>query len=372
MVISILIISGPAKAITLGITDISDATPDEQTDVSFLAKVDIHTPDVVPLTNITINIKNADNSVNASCTFYLNGTKVHGTSDAFTVQKLSGNANYTNPLAGYGYGYTSTGYLNQSFGYGYQYLLGYGYDAFNTNIESGTGVTSAEFIYNITWTTPDISSDTTFNIEMLASADDGSHSATFKTKTPTEITVQVDTPAPTTPGGGSSSGTVSHISVTSQGTSITLRKGFVKTFMLGNTYHTIKGVEIGADYATFQITSTPTIVTLALLESKNMDFDNDGYYDLYIRLDEIKNNQAYLTLKQIHESITAEAEEEPETPEETPEEQPGEQPEETPEEVPPVEPIEKPPANLAWLWILVVLIIIGLASYFFIYKKKEY
>jgi len=330
VVISILIISGPAKAITLGITDLSSETPNEQTDVSFLAKVDIHTNDVVPLTNITINIKNADNSVNASCTFYLNGTELSGASNTFTVQKLSGNANYTNPLLGYGYGYASTGiYLNQSFGYGYQYLLGYGYGAFNTSIKAGTGATSAEFVYNITWTTPDISSDTTFNIEMQASADDGSNSAIFQTKTPTEITVQVVTPTPTTPSGGSSSGTVSRVSITTQGTSITLRKGFVKTFMLGNTYHTIKGVGIGTDYATFIITSTPVTVTLNLLESKNMDLDNDGYYDLYIKLDEIKNNQAYLTLKQIHESITAEAEEEPETPEETPEEQPGEQPEES-------------------------------------------
>ncbi len=191
----------------------------------------------------------------------------------------------------------------------------------------------------------------------------------------TNTSVSVTRTAVTTPGGSSSGGgSVSYTSISEQGTSITLRKGFIKTFTVNKAYHTMKGIKLGTDYITFQITSTPVTVTLKLLESKKFDFDNDGYYDLYVKLDEIKNNQAYLTLKQIHEPITAEAEEQPEEQPETPEEQPEEQPEtpeEQPEEQPEETPEEEPTAkNLAWLWILVVLIIIGLAAYFFIYKKK--
>jgi len=133
-------------------------------------------------------------------------------------------------------------------------------------------------------------------------------------------------------------------------------------------------VEIGEDNATFQVTSTPVTITLKPLEFKKLDFDNDNYYDLYIKLDEINNSKAYLTLKHINESITAEAEETPEeVPEEItggeePEEITGEEPEE-PEDVTP--PEEEPPAKLTWLWILVMLIILGLAAYFFVYKKKK-
>ena len=117
------------------------------------------------------------------------------------------------------------------------------------------------------------------------------------------------------------------------------------------------------------VTATPVTITLKPLEFKKLDFDDDGYYDLYIKLDEINNSKAYLTLKHINESITAEAEEQPdEVPDETPEE-PEETPEETPEEE--VPPEEEPTAKLTWLWILVVLIIIGLAAYFFVYKKKK-
>jgi len=63
-----LIISGPVSAITLGITDVSDTTPNEATDVTFLGKIDLHTPDIIALQNVTVEISNGD-----TCTFDLNG-----------------------------------------------------------------------------------------------------------------------------------------------------------------------------------------------------------------------------------------------------------------------------------------------------------
>ena len=187
----------------------------------------------------------------------------------------------------------------------------------------------------------------------------------------TDTSVSVTRTAVTTPS-SSGGGSVTYTSVSEQGTSITLRKGFIKTFTLTGKYHTIKGVEIGADYATFIVASTPVTVTLNLLESKKLDLDNDGYYDLHITLDEIKSSIAYMTLKHINESITAEAGEQPEeVPEETPEEVPEEVPEETPEvpeEVPKEEiPPAKPNIGVIIVLVIALLALVGLL----IYRRKK-
>ena len=122
-----------------------------------------------------------------------------------------------------------------------------------------------------------------------------------------------------------------------------------------------------------EIASDPVAVTLNLLESGKFDLNNDNYYDLYVKLNEIKSSKAYLEVKYIHEIITpvvippAEEEEE-----EVPPEEPEEVPEEPEEEVPPEEPIEEPPVNLTGLWVLIVIIAIGLIAYLIYKKKKRY
>ena len=182
--------------------------------------------------------------------------------------------------------------------------------------------------------------------------------------------------APTTPSGGGGGGaavTTTVISFTTSGVDVSLAKNNIAKFAFDGAYHTIKVTKIGADYVTLQIASDTVTVTLKLLESRKLDLNNDNYYDLYVKLNEIKSSKAYLTVKYIHEIITpvvtppAEEEEE-----EEPEEVPEEEPEEEPEEVPPVEPIEEPPAKLTWLWILIILLIIGLIAYLIYKKKKEY
>ncbi len=240
-----------------------------------------------------------------------------------------------------------------------------------TAIDNGSGIshvavngvnatlTAATGVYTITVDLP-ITSENYFSV---IAYDNVSHSSA----TISLIVTRTAAVTAATSGGG---GTVSSTSITEQGTSIILRKGYIKTFILDKAYHTIKGVEIGTDYAILRVTSTPVTLTLKLLESKSFDFDNDGYYDLYIKLDEIKNSKAYLTLKHIHESTTAEAEEE-EEPEEVPEEEPEEVPEEPPEEEVLPEEEEIPPAKPKTAMIIVLIIALLALIGFLIYEKKK-
>ena len=176
-------------------------------------------------------------------------------------------------------------------------------------------------------------------------------------------------------GGGGTTALTTIISFTTAGVDVSLAKNNIAKFAFDSAYHTIKVIKVGADYVILEIASDPVTVTLNLLESKKLDLNNDNYYDLYIKLNEIKSSKAYLEVKYIHEIITpvvippAEEEEEEEVPEEEPEETPVEEPE---EEVPPVKPIEKPPAKLTGLWVLIVIIAIGLIAYLIYKKKKEY
>jgi len=174
-------------------------------------------------------------------------------------------------------------------------------------------------------------------------------------------------------GGGGTTALTTVISFTTAGVDVSLAKNNIAKFAFDSAYHTIKVIKIGADYVTLEIASDPVTITLNLLESRKLDLNNDNYYDLYVKLNEIKSSKAYLTVKYIHEIIspvvTPPTEEEEEEVTEEVEEEPEETPEE-PEEVPPVKPIEEPPVNLTGIWILIVIIAIGLIAYL-IYKKKK-
>ena len=178
-------------------------------------------------------------------------------------------------------------------------------------------------------------------------------------------------------GGGGSAVTTTVISFTTAGVNVSLKVNDIAKFAFSGVYHTIKVIKIGADYVTLEITSDPVTITLNLLESKKLDLNNDNYYDLYIKLNEIKSSKAYLEVKYIHEIITpvvtppAEEEEE-EQPEEVPEELPEEVPEEEPkEEVPPEEKEEISPAKPKTAMIIVLIIALLALIGYLIYNKKK-
>jgi hypothetical protein len=380
-VISVLIISGPAQAITLGISEISDLTPEEQSEISFVAKIDLHENDVVALKNITANIKNNDNTVNATCTFSLNGNKLSCDSSFGDIELVSSNIEYNDSHAGYGYGYASGGYINESFGYGYQYIAGYGYDEFSNSI-----TTTAELVYNIEWTTPGVSSETSFSIEILANADDGTNTATYKTKTAQQITVEPETSSPSPGGGSGNYERVRVIYIGGKSNQVNLGKNDVGKFRFKGAFHRMKFSYMGQNRVTIVIYSTPKTVSLDVGESAKVDITDDGYYDLHITLDDIRNSMAYMIVDEIHEKIpTAKA-----TADDTEQEQPVEeetteseqQTDETEQTTPTGEAVketkQQPPVEIkkfAWAELIVIVLIvffIGLLGYFIFTKKHTY
>jgi len=153
-VLSILLLFGPVQAITLGLDNFSTSTPNEDSTVSFLAKMDLHTNDRIPLTNITISITYSNGTAvpGANLTFDLLANILSSHTSSLSVEGGDFTSSYESSTPGYGYGYGydftdgTTTYQNQSFGYGYGYYYGYGYDSFSNNIKSSSASTSAEFV----------------------------------------------------------------------------------------------------------------------------------------------------------------------------------------------------------------------------------
>lgn len=165
-VISLLLLSGPASAVTVGSGTFSDTTPNESTDVTFLVKMDIHTNDVIDVQNVTVNVSDGagDNDV---VIFYVNGTELSDSGNDFTITNCNWAATAI-ATAGYGYGYGyngSTTYANISASSGYTLTSGYGYATYNASLNlSSTVVSSAELVCNMTWAAPALTSTTNYTV----------------------------------------------------------------------------------------------------------------------------------------------------------------------------------------------------------------
>ncbi|PIN99952.1 hypothetical protein COT72_03910 [archaeon CG10_big_fil_rev_8_21_14_0_10_43_11] len=145
LILSLLILSGPAQAVT--VTSSADKSTYKALDpVNFTVGVDIDAGERIPVKNLTLTISSGQ--VNKTCVFTPGGTAVSGCGN-LTIYPIYtvGYASSTN-LYGYGYGYdissTSYGNNNESFanGYGYGYVSGYS----DSGLYAG-----GELRYNITW-----------------------------------------------------------------------------------------------------------------------------------------------------------------------------------------------------------------------------
>ncbi|MFH1399118.1 MAG: PGF-pre-PGF domain-containing protein [Candidatus Woesearchaeota archaeon] len=173
LIIVVLLFSGSAEAITIGFTDRSDTTPNEQTDVTFRIYADMISAERIPVTNLTLYVGSS------SCTFYTNGTEISGTlCNSVTITKNR------NVPAGYGYGFLSGNGTNTSNEYEYvEFGYGYGF----TNNASAWGY---ELDYNVTWTTPDVAANTEYSVKLDVNAKQGSTSHTYSKTQSSFFTVQ--------------------------------------------------------------------------------------------------------------------------------------------------------------------------------------
>ena len=67
--------------------------------------------------------------------------------------------------------------------------------------------------------------------------------------------------------------------------------------------HTLTINDIGIDYVYLTITSSPISLKLGVGQSAKLNLTNSDYYDLFVRLNSIKNNKADITMQLINEKI---------------------------------------------------------------------
>ncbi len=159
IVISLLIFSGPASAITVGLERISSSNGV----YTYRMVVDIHTNDHVIINLVAIRLNNVNDSTTHNCYFNLGDLTINSqytsqsdnsTCQMINITTVTNNAAYSNTSGyGYGYGYDSTGWDTQNIswdGYGYGYATGYGYDTYSTDWRNNTGILDGEIIINFT------------------------------------------------------------------------------------------------------------------------------------------------------------------------------------------------------------------------------
>ncbi len=190
-VVTILILSGPTKAIVLYVqTDKTVYNPNHQ-EIVFTLGVDIEESESVPVQNITLYI---EGPVNRTCIFYPDGTAVSGCTN-LTITRNSTYDSYAQGDGMFGYGYgrspSSGDYAtgNQTFGSGYGYASGSGYSWAGGN---------SELLYTVTWNITSGASAGSYTAYLEAFAQNGDNSRIYRSKSgdSASFTISSDGTAP--------------------------------------------------------------------------------------------------------------------------------------------------------------------------------
>ena len=427
-IITMLILSGPVSAVQVKITNISDTTPNESTDMTFLVQVDIESGERIPVQNLTLTLTNTGGLDNYTCIFNPAGTNITACT-GITITKLN-SVGYSNSssLWGYGYGYDYangvTNYSNTSFsstgsetwngygyGYGYGYTSGYAYNSANY----------AELAYNITWTTPSVTSNTAYTADFEALVSDGTTKRTYKTSSSSTITVQnVAATTNTTDTDSSSSSSTTTPSITTTPTKVskkwnTIIAGEETTMNIANdaipllaivftTLNNYDNVELEVSTTTLPVnipSPSGTIYQILDIDSSNLpeagideakikfkipliwfednDLDpftvrlmryNNGWQELettitnedstYIYFESITPGFSYFVITAEKKIESAETTTEETTAETTTEETTAEETQE-----------EDPKSSLAWLWWTLAIVVIAAAITIYLTKSKR-
>ncbi len=133
-------------------------------------------------------------------------------------------------------------------------------------------------------------------------------------------------------------------------------------FKVDSQYHYIGVVSLTSTTATINVSSTTTQQAVFNIgDEKKFDVSGDNYYDIYAKLNSIKNNKANITIKSISEKMPEPAEEEEKTVTEVVKEKVG-------------EITEKVVGNMAWLWwviVIVIVLVIIIVLYRLVKGKKQ-
>ena len=92
----------------------------------------------------------------------------------------------------------------------------------------------------------------------------------------------------------------------SQGTNLQLKQNSEAKFMLDNQEHTIKVNSVSDDSVNLIIQSDPIRVDIKIGETKKFDLNNDGFYDIQVKLNNIEGGVPEIYIKKIHESTCIE------------------------------------------------------------------
>jgi hypothetical protein len=92
----------------------------------------------------------------------------------------------------------------------------------------------------------------------------------------------------------------------SQGTSLQLKENKEAKFIIDDEEHTIKINSVSDDSVNLIIQSDPIQTDIKIGETKKFDLDNEGFYDIQVKLNGIKDGVPEIYVKKIHESTCTE------------------------------------------------------------------
>ena len=87
------------------------------------------------------------------------------------------------------------------------------------------------------------------------------------------------------------------------GATVSLQKKRRAKVTVGGESHYVGIIELTSTQATINISSDPVQVVLGVGESTKVDVLSDGFFDIYVILNDITNNKANVTMTEIHEEV---------------------------------------------------------------------
>ena len=128
--------------------------------------------------------------------------------------------------------------------------------------------------------------------------------------------------------------------------------------LIGSAVHYVGVKSLTATEATIEVSSDPVSVKLTAGQTAKVDINDDGIYDVYVKLNSIASNKANILIQKISEAIPTGAGAVSTT---------GEQVTTTGGTQPPA----TTPSNLTWLWVVIaIIIIVAIVAGIAVKKKK--